>query len=159
MARHPLLPLCALACLAVTATSVGAAQTTVYKCFDAKLNVVYTDQPCRGEQLSFELGTVNHAAIAELAREREAVSRAIAQRIAETNRARLARDYAPPIAYAGPPPDGYGNEVYYPAGWGYYPPTYGDRRGRFDDARPPAHRQRDRAPPHVPASRGDLIKR
>lgn len=153
MRRTPLLPLGTLACLCLAASPAPAAVTTVYKCFDGKLNVVYTDQPCRGEQLDIELGTVDHAKIAELAREREAVSRAIAQRIAEGNRAQLARDYAPPV-YVGPPP-GYDGEVYYPAGWGYYGPTANDRRPR-DNLRPPAN---NRPPPSVPAARGGLIRR
>jgi hypothetical protein len=158
MFRTSLLPLAALAGLSLVASPAPAAVTTVYKCFDARLNVVYTDQPCRGEQLDIELGTVDHARVAELAREREAVSRAIAQRIAENNRAAAARAYAPPV-YAGPPPGYYGgDEVYYPAGWGYVGPTYGDRRGgRGDHARPPS--RNNRPPPSVPASRGDLIRR
>lgn len=138
------------------ASPAPAAVTTVYKCFDAKLNVVYTDQPCRGEQLDIELGTVDHARVAELARERENVSRAIAQRIAENNRAAAARDYAPPV-YAGPPPEYGGNEVYYPAGWGYFGPPVADRRGGRDHARPPSRNHRP--PPTVPATRGDLIRR
>lgn len=152
MFRHPLLPAGALAGLCLAANPAPAAVTTVYKCFDAKLNVVYTDQPCRGEQLDIELGTVDQAKVAELAREREAVSRSIAQRIAEGNRAQYTRDYGPPV-YAGPPP-GYDNEVYYPAGWGYYGPAPKDRR-RPDNVRPP----NDRPPPSVPASRGNLIRR
>jgi hypothetical protein len=156
--RHiPLHTLPVLAGLCLAASPAPAAVTTVYKCFDAKLNVVYTDQPCRGEQLAIELGSVDHAKIAELAREREAVSRAIAQRIAEGNRAQAVRDYAPPV-YVGPPPGYEGNEIYYPAGWGWWGPGVADRRGgRGDHGRPPS--RNDRPPPTVPASRGNLIKR
>ncbi|MCC6194199.1 MAG: DUF4124 domain-containing protein [Burkholderiales bacterium] len=154
MPRIQPLPLLVLAVLCLAASPAPAAVATVYKCFDAKLNVVYTDQPCRGEQLEIELGAVDHAAVAELAREREAVSRAIAQRIAEGNRMPVARDYAPPAYYAGPPPGYYGNDVYYAPGWGFYGPPVADRRGDRD--RPPLRKPR---PPSVPASRGDLIRR
>lgn len=157
MRRTPLVSLPALACLCLAASPAPAAVTTVYKCFDAKLNVVYTDQPCRGEQLDIELGSVDHARIAELAREREAVSRAIAHRIAEGNRTQVARDYGPPV-YVGPPPNYDGNEIYYPAGWGWFGPAVADRRGgRGDHGRPPSRDKRP--PPSVPATRGDLIKR
>lgn len=156
MSRTALLSLAALACLGLAAGPARAAEATVYKCFDARLAVVYTDQPCNGERLQIALGQVDHEKVAELAREREAVSRAIAQRIADNNRARLARDAAPPVVFDAPPP-GYGNEVYYPAGWGWVGPAAGDRRGgRGDHARPPA---RHRPPPSVPAPPGNLIRR
>jgi hypothetical protein len=154
MLRIPL-SLAAMALVGFVSSHGHAAQATVYKCFDAKLNVVYTDQPCRGERLDIELGSVDHARVEELAREREAVSRAIAQRIAEGHRAQLAREYAPPVVYAGPP--AVGNEAYFPA-WGWFGPGFDDRRGgRGEHARPPASRHR--SPPSVPASRGDLIRR
>jgi hypothetical protein len=109
----------------------SAAVTTVYKCFDRSLGVLYTDQPCRGEQLDIEAGRADPNAIAELAREREALSKAVAQRIADNRRlAAAAPDYG---AIPPPPPDA---EIYYPAGWGYYAP-YGDQqaRGRGDHPR------------------------
>ena len=118
----------ALAALALgIAPAASAAVATVYKCFDRHLNVVYTDQPCGGEKLDIELGRVDQNAVAELAREREALSRAVAQRIADNRRypVAAASDYiaVPPL------PDG--SEVYYPAGWGYYPQYGNDRiRGR-----------------------------
>ena len=104
------------------APAASAAVTTVYKCFDRTLGVLYTDQPCRGEQLDIEAGRADPNAIAELAREREALSRAVAQRIADSHRYPVTSpDYGPP-----PPQDA---EVYYPAGLGYYAP-YGDYRSR-----------------------------
>ena len=115
----------ALAALAFAlASAASAAVTTVYKCFDRNLNVVYTDQPCRGEQLDIEAGRADPNAVAELQREREALSRAVAQRIADNRRyPGVASDYAigPPLP-AEP-------EIYYPAGGGYYAP-YGDIRAR-----------------------------
>jgi hypothetical protein len=124
----------ALAALALgVAPTATAGVATVYKCFDRHLNVVYTDQPCGGEKLDIELGRVDQNAVAELAREREALSRAVAQRIADNRRYPVAvgsgSDYIP-----GPPPSD-GNEIYYPAGWGYYSPYGNDRmrgRGNFD---------------------------
>ena len=143
------------ACIfAAAATHASAAATTVYKCFDGKLGVVYTDQPCRGEQLSIEGGTADPVAVAELAREREALSRSAAQRIADNRRAAIERDLAPQYVYAGPPA-GYGSEIYYPAGLGYYPNAVDGRPPR-DHLRPDPRRGRMSA---VPAPRGNLIRR
>lgn len=110
----------ALATLAASAALPAAAVTTVYKCFDRALGVLYTDQPCRGEQLDIDAGKADPAALAELQREREALSRAMAQRIADNRRVAVEPPayYVPP--YAEP-------EVYYPAGLGYYGPYAGDR--------------------------------
>jgi hypothetical protein len=147
--------------LALAMGSANAAVTTVYKCFDRNLDVVYTDQPCRGEQLRIEGGSTDPVAVAELQREREAVARAAAQRVAELRRV----DVTPQYAYGGglppqlPMPDygygGYGNDGYYPLGYGYAP-DYGDRRGRGDQAR---HNGSQRRQSHVPAPPGNLIKR
>lgn len=140
--------------LMAVAVHAPAAVTTVYKCFDGKLGVVYTDQPCRGEQLSIEGGSVDPVAVAELQREREALSRSAAQRIIDNRRAAIERDVAPPYVYAGPPA-GYGNEIYYPAGFGYYPNVI-DGRPHRDHARPDPRRGRMSA---VPAPPGNLIRR
>ncbi len=125
MRIYPPSPLrAALAALAIgAALPASAAVTTVYKCFDRNLGVLYTDQPCRGEQLDIEAGHADPAAIAELQREREALSRAMAQRIADNRRA---PEDAP--AYVMVPPQA-GSEIYYPAGWGYGAP-YAEDRGR-----------------------------
>jgi len=146
------------ACLLALASGSGnAAVTTVYKCFDRSLGVLYTDQPCRGEQLAIEGGSVDPVAIAELHREREALSRAVAQRVADNRRAVLDRDYAPTFVYAGPQGDG--NETYYPAyspaPYATYAPYATDRRPR-PDARPNVRRERA---PSVPAPPGNLIRR
>src|ERR1700755_2120798 len=84
--------------LALAAGYGNAAVPTVYKCFDRNLGVLYTDQPCRGEQLSIEGGSIDPVAVAELQREREAVARAAAQRVAELRRVDVAPQY-----YAGGP--------------------------------------------------------
>jgi hypothetical protein len=117
-------------CAVVTgaATPAMSAVTTVYKCFDRSLNVVYTDQPCRGEQLDIEAGRADPAALAELQREREALSRAVAQRIADNRRPPVPN---PDYVFGGFPPP-IEPEVYYPAGWGSYAPygPYSAERGR-----------------------------
>lgn len=151
--RISLASLCGFALAAGTA---DAAVTSVYKCFDRNLNVVYTDQPCRGEHLSIETGIVDHAAVAELQREREAVTRSAAQRVAEL------RTLPAPVGnygYGGPAfvENGYGGnaDVYYPAfGYGSY--GNGDRsRKRPDYARNNFGKQQR----FVPAPKGDLMKR
>ena len=136
-----------VALLIAAAPAASAAVTKVYKCFDGALGVLYTDQPCRGEQLDIEAGRADPNAIAELAREREALSRAVAQRIADNRR----------VAVAGPdydalPPPPQDAEIYYPAGWGYYAP-YGDQRprGRGDAARGGDNNNRARVARSVPA--------
>ena len=139
----------------LAAVPAGAAVTTVYKCFDGKLNVVYTDQPCRGEELNIEGGTADAAAVAALAREREALSRSAEQRMLDNRRATLDRDLADRYAVVGPPPLDYGSQLYYPGGGGYYP-GYADRRPRQDRARPVPRRDRAGV---VPAPPGNLIRR
>lgn len=119
-ARTTLLRAAVAALAAGAALPAAGSVTTVYKCFDRSLGVLYTDQPCRGEQIDIEAGKADPGALAELQREREALSRAMAQRIADNRRVVVEPPgyYAPP--YAEP-------EVYYPAGWGYYGPTANDR--------------------------------
>ncbi|HTP99804.1 MAG TPA: hypothetical protein VMN56_10795 [Casimicrobiaceae bacterium] len=132
--------------LLATALPAGAAVTTVYKCFDRNLGVLYTDQPCRGEQLSIESGSVDPVGIAELQREREALSRSMAARTAATKRnAAVDRDVALgyDVGYGYPAPQG--DDVYYPAyfgGWGSAPNT--------KDRRPPQDSRKDKQPYHVP---------
>ena len=143
--------------LALAMSPANATVTTVYKCFDRNLDVVYTDQPCRGEQLRIEGGNTDPVAIAELQREREAVARAAAQRVAESRRG----DGAPQYVYGGGPPapavipDYAYSDGYYPLGYGYAP-GYNDRRGRGDQGR---HYGNQRRQSHVPAPPGNLIKR
>lgn len=134
-----------LAFLLAAAAPAGAAVTTVYKCFDRNLGVLYTDQPCRGEQLSIESGSVDPVGIAELQREREALSRAVAARTA--SRTAFDRDvavgYGYDNGYAAPPAE----ELYYPAyyGGGYgYAPNAMDRRPRQDQ------RAKEKRQNHVP---------
>jgi len=144
---HVRIAVCAL--VAAAATPAMGAVTTVYKCFDRSLNVVYTDQPCRGEQLDIEAGRADPAALAELQREREALSRAVAQRIADNRRLPVANaDYA--IGGFVPPMD---PEVYYPAGWGSYAPyaPYATERGRGRGQNPGRNDGRPGTTRNVPA--------
>jgi hypothetical protein len=110
-------------CVAVFATgNAFAASTTVFKCFDRALGVLYTDQPCKGEQMNIQVTDANPAAIAELQRERDALARSTAQRIADSQRASLEKAYAVPYAY--PPEQGVGaytDGVGYPYGYGVAP--------------------------------------
>ena len=67
------------------------------------------------------------------------------------------RDYSPQLAY-GAPPMGYAGDTYYPAYAPYgYDVGYGfDNKRARDFRRPDFHH---RSPPHVPAPKGNLIKR
>lgn len=127
--------------LTMASGSAWAATTTVYKCFDKNLAILYTDQPCRGEQMDIRAGDADPVAVAELQREREALSRSAAQRIADNRRAALEpsyptqRPYAPVEAVPA-----------YPDANGYYYGGYGV------SPYPAAHRGR---PPMRDARRAD----
>ena len=66
----------------------GLATTTpIYKCVDANLGLLYTDEPCKGgEKLNIHAGDADPAAIARLQRERDALDRSAAQRLADLRR-------------------------------------------------------------------------
>ena len=128
--------------------SAWAAATKVYKCFDRNLGVLYTDEPCKGEEMTIRAGEADPAAVAELQRERDALSRSAAQRIADNRRAGLSRDYAPQWGYPPEAMPANGNaEVYYPAYGGV--PYAAARRQRpgMNGARPP---ERERFVPNPP---------
>jgi hypothetical protein len=96
--RRRSLALAALCLLAMASGGAGAASTTVYKCFDRNLNVLYTDVPCTGEQMDVKTVDADPVALAELQRERDSLARSTAQRIADSHRASLERAYAEPYA-------------------------------------------------------------
>ena len=125
----------ALGALAGAGVGAHAGTSTIYKCFDRNLGVLYTDQPCKGEQLDVRAGDPDPNAVAALERERDALSRSMAQRIADQRRAALDAQRAVESVYPAPPgPRIYAaNDAYYPAGWGYAP---------YSAAKPP--RQPDR---------------
>lgn len=81
------------------------AATPIYKCFDRKSDVVYTDEPCKdGAVLDVRAGEADPAAVARLERVRDAFDQAAAERIRDM------RLMATPIAYAGPWQFGPGGE-------------------------------------------------
>jgi len=133
----PLLrPLARLALAAAVFGCGAAGAAPIYKCFDRSLGVLYTDEPCKGEVVDIRPGSADPVALAELQREREAVSRSAAMRIAEGR-----RPAEPPmVTYAEPgPPIGvpYADYGYaYPGayGYGFVPnadrPRGGDRNAR-----------------------------
>ena len=116
----------------------GAAQ--IYKCLDRSLGILYTDVPCKeGERLDVRAGDADPAAIAQLAREREALDRSAAQRIADERRATLQRRYYDPgPAYLGPDVAAYAEapDYYSPYGYGYaYGGVYAPEQTRMHDGR------------------------
>jgi hypothetical protein len=138
----------AVGVLACGSVDARAGTSTIYKCFDRSLGVLYTDQPCKGEQLEIRAGDADPNAVAALERERDALSRSMAQRIADQRRATLDTQRTVEWAYPTPADPGIyaANDVYYPVGWGFAP--YGTAKPpRQADRRP--DERRDRAP-YVP---------
>lgn len=76
---------CVLIWFALLSPLSGVAATSpIYKCVDANLRVLYTDEPCKGgEQLNIRAGEADPAAIARLQRDRDALDQSAAQRIAD----------------------------------------------------------------------------
>ena len=105
---------------------------------------LYTDQPCKGEQLEIRAGDPDPVAVAELAREREAVSRSAAQRIADQRRAAIERDV--PVVWTYPEPN---NSAYFPA-YGGWVPNSRDKRPAADRPQRP---DRSTTVPNPPPSR------
>jgi hypothetical protein len=159
-ARLAATALAALCLGAVVSQPANAAVTTVYKCFDRNLGVLFTDEPCGGERMQIQAGQADPAAVEALARERDAVSRSAEQRIIDNRRASLQQDMGPQWAY--PPqnmePTGYA-PAYLPYGgydYGSNGPgrRYGDGEARGDHRG--EHRGSHRT---VPAPPGRLIIR
>lgn len=120
---------CVVGLLGLAGGSAAAATAPIYKCFDRNLGIVYTDVPCKdGERMNVRAGDADPAAVARLDRERDALDRSSAQRIADERRAALQRqyyaasDHAPgydsayPADAAGYVPFGYGVMAYAPVG-------------------------------------------
>jgi hypothetical protein len=135
MARFSFRSLAAGAAVAAACASGASGAATIYKCFDRSLGVLYTDQPCKGEELDIRAGSPDPAAIAELSREREALARSAAQRVADNRRFALTSE-APVVNYMAPPDVApypyadFGVPGYY--GYGYAP---GAGRGMRQDGR------------------------
>jgi hypothetical protein len=84
--------------------NLGAALATtpIYKCFDKKFDVVYTDVPCKdGAPLDVRAGEADPVAVARLERARDALDQSAAQRISDMRWTAAQRAFAPPL-YAGP---------------------------------------------------------
>ena len=137
--------------IAIANGPAWAAPTTVYKCFDKNLGVLYTDEPCKGEQMNIRAGEADPIAVAELQRERDALSRSAAQRIADNRRAALDHEYAvaqraygsPEIVPAYSDADGY-----YSGGYGVVPYSAAHRgRSQMRDTR---RSDRERFVPNPP---------
>ena len=122
----------AAALLGLAGANASAATTPIYKCLDRNLGVLYTDLPCKdGERMDLRAGDADPAAMARLERERDALDRNAAQRIADDHRAALQRNYAQGPAYGVD----YGDAGYADAG------AYAPYGGYGYLAFAPAHRQ------------------
>jgi hypothetical protein len=87
--------LIALVTLGLVAPSALASTTTVYKCFDRHLSLVYTDAPCKdGERMDIDAGNANPVAVAKLEHARDMLDLAAAERIADERHAALERGLA-----------------------------------------------------------------
>jgi hypothetical protein len=97
-----------------------ATTTTVYKCFDRHLSLVYTDSPCKeGERIDIDPGEANPAAVAKLEHARDMLDRSAAERISDERRAALQRGLA---ATVRPEEDRGGSD--YASSLGYYDGAY-----------------------------------
>ena len=107
-------------CLVLAAGgNASAATTTIYKCFDRNLTVLYSDEPCSGQQMNVKTNDADPAALAELQHERDALARSTAQRIADSRRAALERTVPVPSFY--PAEEDFGT---YAGGGAYVPYGY-----------------------------------
>jgi hypothetical protein len=87
----------AIGLLALGTLGTSWSATPIYKCFDRKSDVVYTDEPCKdGAPLDIRAGEADPAAVARLERVRDALDQSAAERIRDMRWA------AAPPAYALP---------------------------------------------------------
>jgi hypothetical protein len=132
---------------ALVAATTFAANTTVYRCLDAHLGVVYTDVPCKeGSPLELRAGDADPAALARLERIRDALDQAAVQRIEDR---RLAAQRIVPAPMAPEPEDtsGYGPYYTYPVGGYGYSPQRHPHRDRDRDRLERRFASRGSAPP------------
>jgi hypothetical protein len=119
------------------------ATTPIYKCFDKKFDVVYTDVPCKdGAVLDVRAGEADPVAVARLERARDALDQSAARRISDM-RWMDAQRAAAPLWYTGPGGQSWldypgPNSPYDSAIWGL--PAFGF--GGFAHGRPPRARSR-----------------
>ena len=134
-----------------------AATTTVYRCLDAHLNVVYTDVKCKdGESFEIQAGEADPAALARLDRERDALDRSADERL-RAERLAAAQRFIPPMASETGAEDSpnYGGYYTYPVA-GYGPGFYDnplrprvDHRRDRNRAHHANHRRGAPPPPYV----------
>ena len=90
----------ALAVVALASASTFAANTTIYKCFDSRLSLVYTDLPCKeGERMDIDPGEADPVAVSRLEHARDMLDRAAAERLSDERRAAALRDTAAMMRY------------------------------------------------------------
>ena len=131
----PLSRMLVVAATAAATMHAGASTTIVYKCFDRNLGVLYTDQPCRGQQLEIRAGDPDAVAVAALQKERDALAKSIADRIADSRKPRRdAEDERTWVLPPAPAPAYAAYDVYDPA-WYRFAPNDPPRRGRDEAAR------------------------
>ena len=129
-----------------------AANTTVYRCLDAHLNVIYTDTPCKeGAPFEIRAGDADPAAVARLEKIRDALDQAAVQRISDDRRLAAERIVPVPVARDSTAEDGYGPYYTYPVGgYGYYPQQHPGRDRDHDRLQKRfAHRGVAPSPPYV----------
>ena len=135
------------------AAATFAANTTVYRCLNAHLDVVYTDVPCNeGAPLEIRAGDADPAALARLDRIRDALDQAAVQRIDEERRL-AAQNFVPvPVARDTAPDDTSGYDSYYTypvGGYGYAPQQRPRDRDRARLQRRFASRGSAPPPPYI----------
>jgi hypothetical protein len=138
--------------MAIGAAGASAATAPIYKCVDRNLGVLYTDVPCKdGERVDIRAGDADPAAVARLERERDALDRSAAQRIADDRRAALHRrhDAAPAYVMADDAMAYADAAEYLPFGWGYAW-GYAPERRRIPEARPDRRAEPARVVPARP---------
>ena len=124
---------------ATTGASWGA--TAIYKCFDRKSDVVYTDQPCTdGAPLDIQAGNADPVAVARLERVRDAFEQSASERIRDMRMIDAQRNLSAPF-YSGPGPADYAMNSSYDYGgiWGlagFGVPVFANNR--FPHGRPKA---------------------
>jgi hypothetical protein len=112
--------------------ATASAASTIYKCLDSHLGVVYTDLPCKdGEKLDIRAGDADPDAVARLDRIRDQLDQSAAQRIADERRAAAQRAYADELRREAedrsPPLYASAYEPYLDYGYVAYPP-FAERR-------------------------------
>ena len=119
MSSVPALRMAALALAALSvmfATSARSANTTVYRCLDTHLGVVYTDVACKeGQGFEIRAGEADPTALKRLERLRDALDQSAVQRLSDERRF-AAQAVSAPVQYRDneEATDGYGNYYTYP---------------------------------------------